>query len=77
MQFLLDLLPKVVFVVNPIFSDLLYFEDFMLTFKNRQIILIKTHCVTLFKSTVFLDEMKVITSDDNSALHFHFSHDSC
>merc|ERR1712227_1043373 len=33
--------------------------------------------LALFKSTVFLDEMKVITSDDNSALHFHFSDDSC
>ena len=32
--------------------------------------------MSLFESTVLLDEVKVITSDNDSALHFHFSDNS-
>ena len=32
-----------------------------------------TYRVTFFESTVLLDEMKIIPSDDDRSLHFHLS----
>lgn len=33
--------------------------------------------MSLFKTIIFLDVMKVVATDDDSPLHFHFLDDSC
>ena len=35
-----------------------------------------TYRVTFFESAVFLDEVEVISADNDRALHFHFLHNS-